>query len=529
MLQTDIPLANDRQSSTNKPDYLIVGSGLSALVFGALMAQAGKIVRILEAHEHVGGFGHTFTLAKKYTFNAQLHYVWDCGKGNTVNRVLKKLNLDDTVTFERYDSDGFDRMRMPGYSLDIPSDSEELIRRLSALFPQSSDRIRKFVLEVHRVRKGLKLLSPPISPVETLRHFNSVLPTIQYLNSTLQDVFDKFQLPLAAQTLLALQWPDFMLPPSRLSFYAWVILFTGYQEGAFYPTKHFDFAIESLVNAIEKYGGEILLNREVIQFHIEGRRAIGVTARDRRSGSTRQYSGKAIVCNMDPQKAAQEIGLERFSKSVRKKLDYDYSPSNFMAYCVVKNLDLRDYGFGKTNLFHSGHEDLNHAFAQMYDKHDYSNPSFAITTPTLLTDAVRDCPEDCQIIEFLTVANYDYFKHLLDTSRKAYNQKKNEILQSILDTVEEHYIPNLREHLVFNIAGTPTTNERFCWCPNGNSYGSSLTPRNMGIGRLNHQSSLENFYFCNASSGYPGFAPTFWTGALLYQRLSGDVLLGRDA
>jgi hypothetical protein len=42
----------------------------------------------------------------------------------------------------------------------------------------------------------------------------------------------------------------------------------------------------------------------------------------------------------------------------------------------------------------------------------------------------------------------------------------------------------------------------------------------MGIGRLNHQTSLKNFYFCNASSGYPGFAPTFWTGAMLYQRLS---------
>nr|WP_221928630.1 FAD/NAD(P)-binding protein [[Scytonema hofmanni] UTEX B 1581] len=47
-----------------KPDYLIIGSGLSALVFGALMANSGKTVQILEAHEHPGGFGHTFTMAK---------------------------------------------------------------------------------------------------------------------------------------------------------------------------------------------------------------------------------------------------------------------------------------------------------------------------------------------------------------------------------------------------------------------------------------------------------------------------------
>ncbi len=37
-----------------KTDYLIVGSGLSALTFGALMANTGKIVQILEAHEHAG-------------------------------------------------------------------------------------------------------------------------------------------------------------------------------------------------------------------------------------------------------------------------------------------------------------------------------------------------------------------------------------------------------------------------------------------------------------------------------------------
>ena len=75
-------------------DYLIVGSGLSALVFGSLMAKSGRKVCVLEAHEHPGGFGHTFALANKYKFNAQLHYVWDCGEGDTVNRVLKKLESD---------------------------------------------------------------------------------------------------------------------------------------------------------------------------------------------------------------------------------------------------------------------------------------------------------------------------------------------------------------------------------------------------------------------------------------------------
>ena len=512
------------------PNYLIVGSGLSALVFGALMAKSGRSVRILEAHEYPGGFGHTFTLAKHYHFNAQLHYVWDCGEGHTVNRVLKKLGIDQDVTFERYDRNGFDHMRIPGYALDIPSDSEQLIQRLTALFPEHKVQIQGFIQQVEKVSQGLKCLSPPLRPRLILQRLPAVLATLRHYPSTLQDVFNQFALPQAAQTLLALQWPDFLLPPDQLSFYAWVILFTGYQAGAFYPTQHFEHVINSLVNIIEKQGGEVLTDMEVTEFLVEGKTVRGIRAMDRKTHQTREFLGDTVICNIDPKKAAKMIGIEQFSRSVQKQLSYEYSPSNFMAYCVVKDLDLRQYGFGAWNTFHSEDFDLNQAFTRMYDQHDFSRPSFAITTPTLLTPELmpeqRDCPEDCQIIEFLTVANYEYFNQLRTGDRTAYNHKKEEILETILDIVERDYIPNLRQHLVFKITGSPTTNERFCWCPQGNSYGSSLTPKNMGLGRLNHHTSLKHFYFCNASSGYPGFAPTFWTGAMLYQRLSGDAIVG---
>lgn len=60
--------------------------------------------KVIEAHEFPGGYGHTFEMRKKdnrYRFNAQLHYVWNCGEGETVNLFLKKLGLERKVTFER--------------------------------------------------------------------------------------------------------------------------------------------------------------------------------------------------------------------------------------------------------------------------------------------------------------------------------------------------------------------------------------------------------------------------------------------
>ena len=101
-------------------DYLIVGSGIAGLTFAALMAKAGKKVCVLEAHEFAGGFGHTFEMANKYKFNAQLHYVWNCGEGEPVHQVLKKLDLHQSVTFERYAPNGFDPCICLGIMLKFP-------------------------------------------------------------------------------------------------------------------------------------------------------------------------------------------------------------------------------------------------------------------------------------------------------------------------------------------------------------------------------------------------------------------------
>ena len=130
-------------------DYLILGSGLAGLSAGALLARRGASVRVLEAHYHPGGYGHTF-VEGPYRFNAQLHYVWNCGEGRTVNNFLRKLGLDEEVTFEEYDRQGFDRMRMPGYALDIPGDLGLLGDRLSGLLPADAPAIRGFLAEVCR-------------------------------------------------------------------------------------------------------------------------------------------------------------------------------------------------------------------------------------------------------------------------------------------------------------------------------------------------------------------------------------------
>ncbi len=509
-------------------DYLVLGSGLSALSFAALMAKAGRKVVVLEAHEFPGGYGHTFIEKNKqheYRFNAQFHYVWDCGEGELVDRVLNKLELNERVPFITLNEDGFDHMRIPGYALDIPADYDLLEKRLLELFPAHRSQIARFLDKIQHLAELVRRLAPldKANPVRTLARNFRCAELLKYNGKTLQQVFDQFDLPAPAQGLLASQWPDFLLPPRDLSFLCWLVLFDGYMRGPFYPKHHFESVIDALVSVIEDNGGEVLYNRTVESFIREGRRVSGVLASDTGDPANQcAYEGKTVVCNFDPKLAAQMLGFEHFSSSMQRKLSYDYSYSNFIVYGAVKDIDLADYGFGNWNIFHSEQVSINNVIDDMYLRDDYSNLAFAMGSPSMMSDDPTGCPEGQQLFELLTIANYSHFKQLKLRNNKDYTHKKREIYDAMIRVIERDYVPDFSKHVCLKLLGSPTTNESYVWAPEGNSYGANMTPKNMGLFKLGFKTGLKNLYFCNASSGFAGFAKAFQNGAQLYELLSGD-------
>ncbi len=512
-----------------EPDCVIVGSGLAGLSFGALMARAGRRVVVLEAHDKAGGYAHTFDVGP-YRFNAQLHYVWNVGAGRTVGRFLEKLGLTAEVPFVRLDPSGYDHMRIPGYALDVPCDYDNLARRLGALFPAHAGALASFVEEVRLTDAELEALPSSLADLPLVLRSHGYRRLVRYRASTLDQVFERFGLPLEARALIALQWPDFLLPPKQLSFFAWVKLFAGYARGAYYPRRHFHSVIDALVGVIESHGGSFVPGRKVVRFLFDGKRMRGVRVeqvddKGVGKGVFEEITGKAIICNMDPQRAAEMIGFESFAPAVRRRLQYEYSASSFVAYCAVEGLDLREHGFGAWNVFHADGPDLDALFEAMHERGDYSRLSFAMSTPNLVSDEPGVAPSGHQILELLTVANHDRFLESKLDDPRAYRDQKRAILDAMLAVIERDYVPKLREHLAVHVTGSPTTSERYARAPGGNSYGAVMTPRRIWPGRLDHRTSIEGFYFCNASSGFAGFAGTVWTGSRLYERLTGDRFL----
>lgn len=501
-------------------DYLVIGSGLAALSVSTLLARAGNKVTLLEAHTEAGGYAHTFEV-DHFEFCAQVHYIWGCAPGQNIYEFLKKLNLHEEVTFQPLNSDGYDVAVLPdGKRVGIPFGFDKLLNHIDAVYPGHRANVKKFLDIITQLKLEISQLPTHIRWWHFITHGLFSRTTIRVRNMTLQQVFDECGLSKEVQAVLCCQAGDLGAPPDVLSVIAYASLFAGYNEGAYYPTKHFKYFIDRLTQVItDTPGCKIIYGATVEHIQTDNQRVISVTTHD---GTT--YTADRIICNMDPQKAAGIIGFDKIPTQYHKALKYEYSPSSFIMYLGLKGVDLRDFGFNNANIWHLSQWDINAMWHQQLSG-DFSNPWLFISSPFLRTPDLTSTPEGCQNLEVGTLCSYDQFADLYRHDHDGYIKLKNGLAEKMLDVIEQYYIPNIRQHIISQTIGTPVTNEAFCGATRGNCYGSMMTPENMGLSRLKSTSPWENFFWCNASGGYAGTHGTILTGINLYTDLTGDQFI----
>lgn len=514
-------------------DYLFIGTGNSALTAAALLANNGARVLMLEAHDIPGGYAQSFAWGD-YHFCGQVHYIWGCEPGGRINAFLKTIGLQDDITFELYDPEGYDVMAMPdGKKVRIPYGWERLVKNIEEAYPGEGPKVQKFLGLINDLREEFRYslkelrVSPdeldlikknPLRIFKYLKHVPKLKNLVRFRNYTLQDAFDHFNLSIESQTVLAANAGDFMEPPERLSFYAYLSLFAGYNGGAFYPTKHYRYYIDRVAEFITSHrGSRILYKQEVVGIETEGRRIVGVKTKDGKF-----FSAKNVICNMDPQKAARMIGLEKFSRREQKLLNYEYSQSGVMIYLGLKNIDLKQFGFGKHNIWHCEDWDMNKMWRDMANG-DFKKPWIFISTPTLHTDEPGTAPAGHQIMEVASYCNYEPFETDKKISYQQYEARKNRIADKMLQILEQRYIPDLNKYIDVKVVGTPTSNEDWAWAPRGNAYGSTMIPKQTNS-RVKMKTSFENLYFCNATAGYAGMNGTTSNGIMLYELVTGNQI-----
>ena len=505
-------------ASTNDHfDYAIIGMGIGGLTLGALLAHAGKKVIIFERHEVPGGYGHTFREGK-FSFCAELHYVWDCGPGERVYRMLEKLGLEKEVTFHRLDPLGFDRIVAPGVDYTIGSGFDRERQRLSGMFPAHAGELKQYYGIIQTIHKQLYDLPIGFNWRTVFGHPLRYSHIIRYLKWTLQDLFDQLGFPIELRMILAGQSAIFWAPPRDLSLVVQAGGVGSYDQGAYYPAQSFMHVMRSLRRTIKQQPGcRSLLSTEITRIEVADGKARSVT-----TAQGEQYTADQFLFDGDAKLSLDLIGAEHFPKAFRKKLQYDYGTSVLSVYLGLENIDLRRHGFGEQNLFWHPKIDLNEVYDDQLSDRIPDRPYFFCNAPTLRPHAAVLAPEGCDQLVMVAPCSYDFFHALREHSEADYQAAKLQYANNIIGVLESEFIPGLSDHIVEKVIGSPLTNEFYVRAPKGNCYSTPLDPKHVNLRRLNYKSPFPNFYYVGASSCLPGFATIIHFACMLYEQLTGD-------
>ncbi|PIQ76243.1 hypothetical protein COU78_04760 [Candidatus Peregrinibacteria bacterium CG10_big_fil_rev_8_21_14_0_10_49_24] len=510
---------DSRYAENHEYDYIIIGTGNAALTVGALLANAGKKICMLEAHDTPGGYAHTFHMGD-FHFCAQVHYIWGAGPGGRVHAFLKKIGLEKDITFELMGPEGYDLMSLPdGKKVFIPYGWDKLSENIEKEYPGQKQAVDTFTNLLSKMRTEFnRIPDKKLTLWDYMTKWYRVRTLLRYRNKTVQDVFDECGLSKESQLILIANAGDLMEPPESLSIFAYAGLFGGYNTGSYYPTKHFKYYIGRIADFITEHEGcHIYYETEVSKIHTDGNTVRSVETKDGKTFTAPNY-----ICNMDPQKASHMIGWDKFPKEDRKKLSYEYSPAGIVVYLGLKDdIDLRDFGFGSYNIWHNEQWDMNTMWKEMSEC-NFDNPWIFMSTPTLHTNDESNSPKGHQILEIASYTEYQPLKEAQEKGYADYDRLKDKIAGRMIEIVEERFIPNLRNHITVKVVGSSVTNEDFCLSPFGNAYGSRLTPSYYTTDRLKADTPFTNLHWCNASSGWAGIYGTVLTGSGLYSKLTGD-------
>ena len=276
-------------------DVIVIGSGIGGLTTAGLLARAGgKRVLVLERHTEPGGLTHTFR-RDGASWDVGVHYIGQLGPGSQGRAYFDYLSGGE-LEWNRM-PDSYDRFVYPGVELRVSSDPLRYERDLVDAFPQEARAIHRYFQDVRRVTRWATLgfiqgMVP--RPAASLLRAAQRLGGRRATQTTKAYLDAHFRSP-RLKAVLASQWGDYGLPPSRSAFAVHALIVSHYLEGAWFPRGGSARIARTFEKGIEQAGGAVRVGQEVTEILTENGTAVGVRVMDHRGAQVRERVYRAPV------------------------------------------------------------------------------------------------------------------------------------------------------------------------------------------------------------------------------------------
>ena len=489
-------------------DVIVIGSGIGGLTTAGLLARAaGKRVLVLERHTEPGGLTHTFR-RDGASWDVGVHYIGQVGPGSRARAYFDYLSGGE-LEWNRM-PDAYDRFVYPDLDLSVSSDPDRYERELVAAFPQEARAIRRYFKAVRRTTAWTTMgfvqgMVP--RPMTSLLRLAQRMGGRTATGTTKAYLDAHFRSP-ELKAVLASQWGDYGLPPSRSAFAVHAMVVSHYLEGGWFPQGGSARIARTFEKGIEQAGGAVRVAQEVTEILLDNGEASGVRVMDHRGplSQERVYRAPVIVSAVGASNTFNHLlptsgDIGRLTGPARRTLTNLGTGTSAVTVFLRLRDDPRSIGLDGGNIWVN--RDLDHERAQEHSvcllegrPHDVF-----VSFPSVKSG---ESPHTAEIISFCDADSFRQWADLPKGDRGPdYSALKERVARGMLDLAESA-APGLSDLVDYLEVSTPLTYAHYTAHPAGAFYGPPATPLRYRSDPLGPRTAIPRLYLSGQDAGSAG-------------------------
>lgn len=480
-------------------NIVIIGAGLGGLTTAALLARDGYKVTLLEQHNIVGGCATVFK-RKDFTCEVGLHEMDGVYGNPSIKETFKKLDVYQNIEFVKPDE--FFKIYTKNSEFIMPDSKELAIEKLNKMFPKEKRAIAKYFKLLDEISNCYKRL-------DSIKWYEMVLfpfffyPILKYKNKSVSEVLDKLTNNGELKLILNANVPYYNDSIDTLSFLLHAVAQSSYFSDGGYFIKGGSYKLSSyLQKVIKDNDGEVITKAMVIK---ASKDEVVYKQKDKEI----KINADKIVSNISPSDTYKLFGVEyQEEKQIAESITTIYLGFS-------KNLKSV---YGKKAYSNFIYDDLvdDRDFEKMV-KRDIVDRGFVFVD---YSQVDADLTKESK--SFGAVCLIDELKAWEDLDKEQYKKKKELLLESVLQKLENHY-PDIKKIVEYKEVATPKTMKRYLLTPSGTAYGYKPNPKQFFRIPKTKSEKISNLYFTGQFVIGGGFSPAIMSGKMCFDNIKKDM------
>lgn len=428
---------------------IVIGAGVGGLTTAALLAKAGYDVTVYEAQTYPGGSASTYYY-QGYQFDSGATVAGGFQPNGPHTLLGEMLEIDWSV--RQHDPAWV--VHLAGEAIPLMHDNSAVLARFPHTAPFWDAQVKIADLSWKLAASGLPWLPQDVGEWMQLartglRHFPADLRLVPYAFKSVQQWLQRLNLTHDAAFV---RFIDAMLLISAQTATPYANALYGAtaldlpRQGVYHVAGGIGGIAETLVQRLQADGGSVHYRHHVTRIVRDGKRITGVEIRHGKRGKTQFVPADFVIANVTPWSLATLLGDPAPQKLQREVRQRNETYGAFVLHVGVRADSMPDQM-----------ADHHQIIPQLDGEMGEGNSLFVSLSPKWDTSRA---PDGHRAVTISTHTNVSDWWRLLETDRIAYDDRKAEYTERIMNTVNA-VIPGFKTGADIVLPGTPVTFERY--------------------------------------------------------------------